>query len=129
MYGCEAWTISKQVQKKNKKKTKKKLEPTEICFSGRMLQISWTAKKSNETGLREAVTRRSLINKINKRQATFLGYVMRREKLEHLVTTGMIERKRNRGSQRELFRGKYYVGWTNEVAKCRTRDSCRCDEG
>ncbi|GFO29708.1 hypothetical protein PoB_005621300 [Plakobranchus ocellatus] len=34
-------------------------------------------------------------------QATFLGHVMRREKLEHLVTTGKFERKRSRGRQRE----------------------------
>ncbi|GFN86787.1 hypothetical protein PoB_001329300 [Plakobranchus ocellatus] len=36
-----------------------------------------------------------------KRQATFLGHVMRRGKLEHLVTTGKFEGKRSRGRQRE----------------------------
>ena len=40
-----------------------------------MLRISWTAKKSNETVLREADTR-SLINKTRKRQATFFGHVI-----------------------------------------------------
>ncbi|GFN96828.1 hypothetical protein PoB_002333400 [Plakobranchus ocellatus] len=35
------------------------------------------------------------------RQATFLGHVMRRGKLEHLVTTGKFEGKRSRGRQRE----------------------------
>ena len=39
MYGCEAWTISKQLQKKLKK--------TEMWFLWIMLQISWTAKISN----------------------------------------------------------------------------------
>ncbi|GFO23959.1 hypothetical protein PoB_005046400 [Plakobranchus ocellatus] len=39
--------------------------------------------------------------KIRKRQATFFGHVMRREKLENLVTTGMLEGKRSRGKQRE----------------------------
>ncbi|GFO36125.1 hypothetical protein PoB_006263000 [Plakobranchus ocellatus] len=34
-------------------------------------------------------------------QATFFGHVMRREKLENLVTTGMLEGKRSRGKQRE----------------------------
>ena len=66
-----------------------------------MLRISWTTKKSNATELREADTTRSLINRIRKRQATFFGHVMRREKLEHLVKTGMIEGKRSRGKQRE----------------------------
>ncbi|GFN97452.1 UDP-glucuronosyltransferase 2a1-like [Plakobranchus ocellatus] len=80
MYGCEAWTISKQIQNK--------LEATEIWFLRRMLRIAWTAKKTNERTIR-------------KRQATFLGHVMRRGKLEHLVTTGKFEGKRSRGRQRE----------------------------
>ncbi|GFO07736.1 hypothetical protein PoB_003424100 [Plakobranchus ocellatus] len=52
-------------------------------------------------GLEEAHTTRLLISKIRKRQATFFGHVMRREKLENLVTTGMLEGKRSRGKQRE----------------------------
>ncbi|GFO42366.1 hypothetical protein PoB_006887100 [Plakobranchus ocellatus] len=38
---------------------------------------------------------------MRKRQATFLGHVMRRGKLEHLVTTGKLEGKTSRGRQRE----------------------------
>ncbi|GFO40052.1 hypothetical protein PoB_006655700 [Plakobranchus ocellatus] len=49
----------------------------------------------------EANKRRSLVRTIRKRQATVLGHVMRREKLEHLVTTGKLEGKRSRGRQRE----------------------------
>ncbi|GFN88761.1 UDP-glucuronosyltransferase 2a1-like [Plakobranchus ocellatus] len=93
MYGCEAWTISKQIQNK--------LEATEMWFLRRMLRIPWTAKKTNERVLNEANKRRSLIRIIRKRQATFLGHVMRRGKLEHLVTTGKFEGKRSRGRQRE----------------------------
>ncbi|GFN98650.1 endonuclease-reverse transcriptase [Plakobranchus ocellatus] len=93
LYGCEAWTLSKQTQKK--------LEATEMWFLRRMLRISWTAKKTNDTVLEEAHTTRLLISKIRKRQATFFGHVMRREKLENLVTTGMLEGKRSRGKQRE----------------------------
>ncbi|GFR73120.1 hypothetical protein ElyMa_003858500 [Elysia marginata] len=54
-----------------------------------------------ETVLIEANSRRSLIKTIRKRQATFLGHVMRREKLEHLITTGKLDGKRGRGKQRE----------------------------
>ncbi|GFN77131.1 endonuclease-reverse transcriptase [Plakobranchus ocellatus] len=93
MYGCEAWTISKQTQKK--------LEATEMWFLRRMMRMSWTAKKTNDTVLEEAHTTRLLISKIRKRQATFFGHVMRREKLENLVTTGMLEGKRSRRKQRE----------------------------
>ncbi|GFO06435.1 endonuclease-reverse transcriptase [Plakobranchus ocellatus] len=96
MYGCGAWTISKQIQNK--------LEATEMWFLRRMLRIPWTAKKTNERVLNEANKRRSMVRTIiiiRKRQATFLGHVMRRGKLEHLVTTGKFEGKRSRGRQRE----------------------------
>ncbi|GFO12028.1 endonuclease-reverse transcriptase [Plakobranchus ocellatus] len=86
---------------KFRKQTQKKLEATEMWFLRRMLRISWTAKKTNDTVLEEAHTTRLLISKIRKRQATFFGHVMRREKLENLVTTGMLEGKRSRGKQRE----------------------------
>ena len=51
--------------------------------------------------MKEADTKRSLINKMRKRQAKFIGHVIRREGLEHLVTTGMLEGRRSRGRQRE----------------------------
>ncbi|GFO45100.1 hypothetical protein PoB_007160500 [Plakobranchus ocellatus] len=92
MYGCEALTISKQIQNK--------LEATEMWFLRRMLRIPWTAKKTNERVLNEA-NKRTLVRTIRKSQATFLGHVMRRGKLEHLVTTGKFEGKRSRGRQRE----------------------------
>ncbi|GFN81086.1 hypothetical protein PoB_000759200 [Plakobranchus ocellatus] len=58
-------------------------------------------EKTNERVLNEANKRRSLVRTIRKRQATFLGHVMRRGKLEHLVTTGKFEGRRSRGRQRE----------------------------
>ncbi|GFN87893.1 endonuclease-reverse transcriptase [Plakobranchus ocellatus] len=58
-----------------------------------------SAKKTNESVLNEANRRRSPVRTIRKRQATFLGHVMRRRK--HLVTTGKFEGKRSRGRQRE----------------------------
>ncbi|GFO11604.1 hypothetical protein PoB_003810900 [Plakobranchus ocellatus] len=99
MYGCEAWTISKQIQNK--------LEATEMWFLRRMLRIPWTAKKTNEV-LNEANKRRSLVRTIRKRQANFLGHVMKRGKLEHLETAGKFEGKRSRGRQREKIQRRHY---------------------
>ena len=65
LYGCEAWTISKQAQKK--------LEAVEMWFLRRMMKISWMAKKSNDTVLKEAHTSRALVNKIRTGQTTFFG--------------------------------------------------------
>ena len=80
------------------KQLQKKLEATEMWFLWRMVGISWTAKKLNGTVFREDHATRCLKNIIRKRQATFFGHVMRREKLEHLVTTGMIVGKCSKGN-------------------------------
>ena len=66
-----------------------------------IVRICLTAKKSKETVQGEAYTTRSHINKIRTRLSTCFVKVLRKEKLEHLVTTGMIEEKRSRGKQRE----------------------------
>ncbi|GFO46727.1 hypothetical protein PoB_007323200 [Plakobranchus ocellatus] len=66
-------------------------------------QIPADVSKSNFIALpkKPANKRRSLVRTIRKRQATFLGHVIRRAKLKHLVTTGKFEGKRSRGRQRE----------------------------
>ena len=93
MYGCEAWTISKEIENR--------LKATEMWFLRRMLRISYVDKIRNEEVLERAGTTRSLVKKTRKRQAVFSGHVMRRKELEHLVTTGKIDGKRSRGRQRE----------------------------
>ncbi|GFS14638.1 endonuclease-reverse transcriptase [Elysia marginata] len=100
MYVCETWIISKQ--------TRGMLEATEMCFLRRMMRIPWIAKKTNDTVLSETKTKRALINKMRKRQATFFGHIMRRERQEHLVTTGMFMGRRGRG---RLLVRKRLTGW------------------
>jgi hypothetical protein len=51
--------------------------------------------------LGEANTYRKLFNKIKQRHCRFIGYVMRGEGMENLVTTSKIPRKRHRGRQIE----------------------------
>ena len=79
MCGCEAWTISKQLKKETRGKRNVFYKSQE------------TAKKSTKTVLREADTTRSIINRIRKHQTALFGHVMRRQKLEHLVTIGMVD--------------------------------------
>ena len=93
LYWCEAWTIDERM--------KRSLETTEMWFLRRMMRIPWTAKKTNEEFLTEAQTTRQLMIKIRKRQAKFVGHVIRRNQLEHLVTTGKFDGKRGRGRPRE----------------------------
>ncbi|GFR94941.1 endonuclease-reverse transcriptase [Elysia marginata] len=94
MYGCETWIIIS-------KQTRGRLEATEMWFLQRMMRIPWIAKKPSDTVLSETKTKRALINKIRKRQATFFGHIMRRKRQEHHVTTGMFMGRRGRGRLRE----------------------------
>ena len=93
MYGCEAWTISKE--------TENQLRATEMWLLHKMLRISYVDKTRNEEVLERAGTTRSLVKEARERQAVFSGHVMRGKELEHLVTTGKTDRKRSRGRQRE----------------------------
>ena len=65
-----------------------------------MLRVSWTEKRTNLEILNTASSTRKLMSNVKRRQAEFLGHVMRKGKLEHLLTTGKIEGKRSRGRQR-----------------------------
>ncbi|GFS10149.1 hypothetical protein ElyMa_003054400 [Elysia marginata] len=69
-------------------------------------------KKKNDTVLSETKTKRALIviNRIRKRQATFFGHIMRRERQEHLVTTGMFMGRRGIG------RGRLHEKTTDRLA-------------
>ena len=60
----------------------------------------WTEKRTNLEILNTASSTRKLMSNVKRRQAQFLGHVMRKGKLEHLLTTGKIEGKRSRGRQR-----------------------------
>ena len=66
-----------------------------------MLKLPWTAKRTNVEVMQEAGLTRSLVNRIRKQQATFVGHILRRKGLEHLVITGKMEGRRGRGRQRE----------------------------
>ena len=94
MNGCEAWTISNEIENRFK--------AIEICFLRRILRILYVNRTRNEEVLERAGTTRSLIKEARKRQAVFFGHVMRGKELEHLVTTGKIYGRRSRGRQREI---------------------------
>ena len=93
VYGCEAWTISRQLERT--------IEATEMWFIRRILRIPWTARETNEDVLTEANHNRQLITNIRRRQAKFIGHIMRKGELERTVTTGKLNGKRARGRQRE----------------------------
>ena len=87
-------------------------------FLRRMLRVPWTARKTNIEVLREANTQRSLVNRIRKRQAQFVGHIIRRDGLENLITTGWLKGRRARGRQRE----KTLDGLTEWMGKDKVTD-------
>ena len=58
--------------------------------------------KNNKEVMEEAGQTRSLFNKIRRRQAVFLGHIMRGEGLEHLVNTRKLEERRGMGREKKL---------------------------
>lgn len=66
------------------------------------------AEKSNEEVLREAEEGQAIM-KLRKRQSKFMGHIMRVGGLGYLITTGLTEGKRDRGTERS-------DRWTGEVA-------------
>ena len=91
LYGCESWSMTKQ--------TVTSIEAMAMWFLIRMLRVSWTEKRTNLEIINTASSKRKLMSNVKRRQAKFLGHVMRKRKLEHLLTTGKIEGKRSRGRQ------------------------------
>nr|CAB3263295.1 uncharacterized protein LOC108950266 [Phallusia mammillata] len=112
VYGCECWTISQTTQNR--------LEAAEMWFLRRMMRISWTMKLRNDTVLQRAGTTRQLMRTIVTRQVRFLGHVLRKKQLEHLVLTGKVEGRRDRGRQRMT-----YLGWLSRVTDRSTLDIIR----
>ena len=78
------------------------MKATEIWFLRRMLRIAWTDKVSNDQVLQRANTSTNLLKVTVSRQIRFVGDVMRKNQLEAVALTGMIEGKRARGRQREF---------------------------
>ncbi|KAG1673509.1 Craniofacial development protein 2 [Nymphon striatum] len=105
LYGCECWTFNKEIEKK--------LEATEMWLIRRMMRISWTEKRTNDSVLKEANVTRSLIKNVRRRQLEFLGHICRQKDLEYLSITGKIEGKRSRGRQRTTFIGSLNT-WTTQ---------------
>ena len=74
-----------------------------VCFLRRMLRISWTDKVSNDKVLQRANTSKNLLKVIVSMQIRFVGHDMRKNQLEAVALTGMIEGKRAGGRHRKTF--------------------------
>ena len=92
MYGCESWTI--------KKAEWGRIHAFKLWCCRRLLRIPWTARKSNQSILKEINPEYSLEGLMLKLKLQYFGYRMQRtDSLEKTLMLGKIESKRTWGSR------------------------------
>ena len=93
MYGCESWTL--------KKAQRKRIEAFELWCWRRHLTVPWTARRSNQSILKEVSPGCSLEGLMLKLKLQYFGHLMRRaDSFEKTLMLGKIEARRRRGRQR-----------------------------
>ena len=93
MYGCESWTI--------KKTNSWRIDAFELWCWRRLLRVPWTARRSNQSILKEISPEYSLEGLMLKLKLQYFGHFMQRaDSLEKTLMLGKIEGKRRRGRQR-----------------------------
>ena len=93
MYGCESWTV--------KKAEHQRIDAFELWCWRRLLRVPWTAKRSNQSILKEISPGCSLEGLMLKLKLQYFGYLMQRaDSLEKTLMLGKIEGRRRRGQQK-----------------------------
>ena len=93
MYGCESWTIKKAECWRN--------DAFELWCWRRLLRVPWTARRSNQSILKEMSPECSLEGLMLKLKLQYFGHLMQRaDSLEKTLMLGKIEGRRRRGWQR-----------------------------
>ena len=93
MYGCESWTI--------KKIECRRIDAFELWYWRRLLRVPWTAKRSNQSILKEISPGCSLEGLMLKLKLQYFGHLMwRADSFEKTLMLGKIEGRRRRGRQR-----------------------------
>ena len=92
-YRCESWTI--------KKAEHRRIDALELWCWRRLLRVPWTARRSNQSILREINSDYSLEGLMLRLKFQFFGHLMQKaDSLEKILMLGKIEGRRRRGRQR-----------------------------
>ena len=93
MYGCESWTV--------KKARRRGIDAFELWLWRRLLRVLWTARRSNQSILKEINLVISLEGMMLKLKLQYFGHLMRRvDSLEKTLMLGGIGGRRRRGRER-----------------------------
>ena len=89
-YGCESWTV--------KKAERRKIDAFELWCWRRLLRVPWTARRSNQSVLKEISPEYSLEGLMLKLKLQYFGHLMQRtDSLEKTLMLGKTEGKKRRG--------------------------------
>ena len=93
MYGCESWTV--------KEAERRRIDAFELWCWRRLLRVPWTARRSNQSFLKETGPGISLEGMMLKLKLQYFGHFMQRvDSLEKTLMLGGIGGRRRRGRQR-----------------------------
>ena len=93
MYGCESWTINKAEHQR--------IDAFELWCWTRLLRVPWTARRSNQSTLKETSPEYSLEGLRLKLKLQHFGHLTRRaDSFEKTLMLGKIEGRRRKGQQR-----------------------------
>ena len=93
MYGCESWTI--------KKAERQRIDAFELWCWRRLVRVPWTARRSNQSILKEINPEYSLEGLMLKLKLWYLGHlILITNSLEKTLMLGKIEGRRRRGQQK-----------------------------
>ena len=105
MYGCESWTI--------KKAKHWRIDAFELWCWRRLLRVPWTARRSNQSILKEISLECSSEVLMLKLKRQYFGHLMQRtDLLEKTLMLGKIEGRRRRGQQRM----RWLIGITDSMS-------------
>jgi len=110
MYGCENWTI--------KKAEHQRIDAFELWCWRRLLRVPWTARRSNQSILKETSPEYSLEGLMLKLKLQYLGYLIRRtDSFEKTLMLGKIEGGRRRGQQKMRWLGSITYSMDMSLSK------------
>ena len=90
MYGCESWTI--------KKAECQRIDAFELWCWRRLLRVPWTARRSNQSIVKEISPEYTLEGLMRKLQ--YFGHLIRTDSFEKTLMLGEVKGRRRRGQQR-----------------------------
>ena len=93
MYGCESWTV--------KKAERQRIDAFELWCWRRLQRVPWTARRSNQSIIKEISPEYSLEGLMLTLKLQYFGHLLRRtDSMEKTLMLGKIEGRRRRGRQR-----------------------------